>query len=258
MIRTLLNFPLRTRINLGVSLVVIPLFVSIALWRGDLGALVLLIAVFIILVFFAKWRFGDRRNRQLLQSPSADELVVYYRKMIRIDLMPDGDAWLAYLSAQAYTFYGNYDDARKVFQSIDWTQRTDLIQASGWLQEALLCYLDTKEYERGLELSRSVQELRTASKASPRAEKEAAARQLYVELGEVLCNRSTEATVASIEKKMRTSPAFMKLLAAWGLMIAYRKSGDQSKADAMQKYLHETAPYCRAFTLPPNVEAAPV
>jgi hypothetical protein len=51
--------------------------------------------------------------------------------------------------------------------------------------------------------------------------------------------------IQNLEKKLNSYNIFGRLLAAWGLSLAYRDMGDQAKETAMQTYLRKTAPYCK-------------
>jgi hypothetical protein len=218
----------------------------VKLWQGDVWGVILPLVFGVLLVGVIKFVVGNKLKR-LLQSSSADDLVAFYKKKIRKGLMPDSDAWLAHSCGLVYTLYGDYDAARTNLQKIDWTQRAPLIQACGRCLEALLCYFDTKEYQKGLELARQAQQLGTVSEMFPGAKTSAAAFQSYVEIGEVLCDQATSATVKSLEEKMKKLPAIGCLLVAWGLNNAYRKSGNITQADVMAEYIRKTAPHCRAI-----------
>ena len=78
-------------------------------------------------------------------------------------------------------------------------------------------------------------------------------RKAYVEIGQVLCGRPTDATVESLEQKMPALPTLGRLLVAWGLAIAHCQRGDSERADAMLGYIREVAPHCRALALPDNL-----
>jgi hypothetical protein len=235
----------------AISLGVLVAFVlGSALWQGQVWQVLLPIAATAILLTVIRWRVGDRQVRRLLQSDSPEALVTFYQRSIRPGLMPQGDALLAQVCAVAYTLYGDFSAAWEALQGIDWDQRPPLIAASGRSVEALLCYFQTGEYEQGLELARSAQEIARVSGWFPGAQKSADSFESFVEIGEVLCGHSTDSTVRSLERKMRVLPTLGRLIVAWGLGIAYRRAGD-ARANAMCAHIQEVAPYCRALELPP-------
>ncbi len=84
----------------------------------------------------------------------------------------------------------------------------------------------------------------------------AVAYESYVQLGEVLCGRSTGATVASLERKVAVLPTLGRLLVTWGLAVAYHRSGEVARAEVMRGFIREVAPHCRALALPDDPASA--
>ena len=255
-----MNSNTRHLVGLWAGAVLIMVWVAFdlgsALLQGQTWEVGLSIAFTAVIVMVIKWRGGDRQIRRLLQSDSPEDLVPFYKRTIRTGLVPDGDALLAQACAVAYTLYADYPAARAALQSVNWDHRPPLIRSSGQSVEALLCYFETRQYKQGLELARSAQKAGGVSGLFPGARASAAAFESLVEIGEVLSGCSTGSTVGSLERKMKVLPTLGRLLVAWGLANAYRKNGDDAKAETMLAYIREIAPHCRALSLPSHAEPA--
>jgi hypothetical protein len=235
-------------VGLMAALVAVHLGASFA--AGQVWPAVLPIALVVAVLLVMRWWFGDRRLRQLLQANSPDPLVAFYRRTIRPGLLPDGDALLAQAAALAYAPYADYPSARAVLTRVAWDGRPPLIGAARASVEALLCYFESREYVEGLNLAAVAQELAATPASFPGARTAAAAYGSYVEIGHVLCGRSTDATVASLERKMAVLPTMGRLLVAWGLAVAYRRRGGATRSEANIAFIHGVAPHCRALILP--------
>jgi len=237
----LLSVPMiRAIISWDLPVIVVPLLAVLA----TSGMAVLL-----------RWR-AHGRIRRLLRSESAEDLVAEYERMLRSPLLPNRDALLAHCCAFAYVIYGDFEAARAELKGIDWESHVPLIHADGLLMEALLCYLETGQYEEGLALARSARDMARVSSVFPGARASGAAYESYVEIGEVLCGAGTEEKIASLERKAAALPITGKLLVWWGLAAAYDQRGEHEKATAARRLIRETAPHCRAILLPANVRAA--
>ena len=110
-----------------------------------------------------------------------------------------------------------------------------LIQGVATAIEALLCYFESQEYVQGLNLAVAAQELAATPGLFPGARTMAVAYESYVQLGEVLCGRSTGTTVASLERKVAVLPTLGRLLVTWGLAVAYHRSGEVARAEVMRR-----------------------
>src|SRR5579883_2227935 len=185
--------------------------------QGWLAVLPFVVAVSPLFVLVAGRRSGDRRVRQLLRADSPEPLVAFCRQTIRPGRLPDGDVLLAQASAVAYALYADYPSARAALTEVTWDRRPPLIRAMRTSAEALLCYFETREYVQGLNLATAAQELAAVPAAFPGARTAAAAHESLVEIGQVLCGRSTDELVASLERKMAVLPTLGRLLVAWGL-----------------------------------------
>jgi hypothetical protein len=218
-----------------IWLAVPPLIVAI-------GALVLI-----------RWRIR-RRIHHLLRSESPADLVAFYRATFKRGIGPDLDVLAANCYSQVYILYADYEAARALLQNIEWEQRSPYIRAIKLCIEVQLCYLATHEYLQGLNLARTAQEMALFPGIFPGARSTASAFESYVEIGEVLCGQATRTTIESLERKFTGTgtPLPSQLFIAWGLSVAYAKTGDDAKAQAMRSYIRETAPHCRALTPPPE------
>ncbi len=202
-----------------------------------------------ILTVVIRRHVHGRIARQLKQSETAEPLVAYYhRTLVRNITIPNGDALFAHAAALAQVFYAEYPAARATLASVNWTGRMPLMQACHQSVEALLCYFDTRDYERGLNLAQGAVKLGQIASVLPGAKTSAAAYESYVEIGEILCNRVTPQTLESLRGKVGKVPTMNKILIAWGLAVGYTKVGNAAQAEAMRIYLRKTAPHCKALT----------
>ncbi len=237
----------------GVMLVFAGTQFAASLAYGRVWTAVLPLAFAAAVVVYTRLRNGDRRLRRLLQADSPEPLVNWYRKLIRPRSVPDGDAILAQCCATAYALYADYPSARAALASVSWADRPPILRACPLILEALLCYFDTREYQRGHDLAASAAGMALVNPAFPGARRGAEAAESYVEVGQVLCGRATDATVANLGRKFPTLRTLDRLVVAWGLAAAYRQRGDAARAEEMLTYLREVAPHCRALALPETV-----
>jgi hypothetical protein len=214
-----------------------------------------------VLLGFGMWRSKrrsvERRIRRLLQSPSPDDLIAYFHdnySRAASRLIPEADTFVTQGCATAYAYYGAFDKARAVLDEIDWGSRLPLVRAGGLCSEALLCYLGTRNYERGLAFARQAQRLAEMSPALPGAQTAATVGAMWIEVGEILCGSPSAETVRSLEEKLTKLPVTAEVLIAWGLAVAYHKMKQPAKAEAMENLLKEIAPHCRGLALPPLVK----
>jgi hypothetical protein len=237
---------------------VIPLSLGfgVALWHGETEMLtemlvLLAVAIFVAVALFIGIRkYQARRFRRLLQSPSPDALLAFYRRSIRPGLIPNEDAFLAHGCANAYILYGQFADARSQLRSVAWEHRTPVIVALRQSAEALLCYFDSRDYEQGLATAKSAEQLAKVPRAFPGAATSQAAFAAHVQIGEVLTGQSTPSTIEALEIHYRQLPLLGKLLVAWALVQAYRQSRNLQGVNAMEKFIRETAPNCPTLHSP--------
>jgi hypothetical protein len=237
--------------GLIAACVAIPIAIGlpIALWQGQTeAALIVAVAILLPVALFVGIRWLQNwRVRRLFQSPVPEALISFCRRSARMALIADADALVAHNCASVYILYGQFEDARSQLRSVSWERRAPLIAACGQASEALLCYLDTREYERGLTIARAAQELGTVHKAFPGAATSHAALASFVQIGEVLTGHGTRSTIQSLEDHYRHLPLVGKLLVAWGLKQAYGQSGDVNRAQAMDHFIRQLGPNCRAL-----------
>jgi len=246
----------RNTLTLAAVWIVILFFGGMMLYGFALQALqgnyvgLFAIVFAVIMTVSIRWYVLGRIARLLKQSETAEPLLAYYhRTLVRNITIPNGDALYAHAAALVQLFYADYLGARATLASINWDGRMPLIQATRKSFEALLCYIDTRDYERGLVLAREAEKLGQIAGVLPGAKTSAAAYRSYVEIGEILCDRATSQTLQSLRSKSKTLPTLGKVLVAWGLMIGYSKAGDATQAEVMRSYLQRTAPHCRALLI---------
>jgi hypothetical protein len=221
----------------------------VAVSRGQTEYVVLGVVVILLsigLFYYIRKRQG-RPILRLLQSPSAEALISYYEKTIRPGLIPDADALLAHGCATAYILYGRFPEARSELESVTWHDRPPLIRACQKAAEALLCYLESRDYQQGLAFARSAEFLGKIPDAFPGAATSRAAFAAHVEIGEILTDQFTPTTIEELEDNYQVLPITGKLLVAWALKLAYRKSRNVPKAKAMEEFIQEVGPHCRGL-----------
>ena len=249
-----------TRYLAGLWAVVIPMGALLAisfgtaLLAGQFGAVIFPISVMLVLIVLIKgwvrWRL-----RKAFRADSPEPLAVFFQRTIRPGLMPDGDALQAHACAIAYLLHADYAAARAALQKVTWGERPPLIRAARKSVDALLCYFDTREYADGLDLALLAQELGAIPSSFPGAKKALAAYESFVEIGEVLCGRTTPVTLESLERKMKVLPPMVSLFAAWGLAVAHHQLGNAARVEHFMAFIRDTAPHCRALALPVDVSA---
>lgn len=222
--------------------------VSHQIVKGDFSGFFAIVFA-VAMMFGIRWWTADK-VRRLLQADSAATFIAYYRRALLGRVMiPNGEAMYAHSAAVVHLIYGDFPAARACLHSVNWAGRMPLIEGMGLSGEALLCYFDTRDYEKGLEFAQAAQKLAQTAEVLPGAKTSAAAFASYVEIGEILCRRATPETLASLRERSKRLPLMGKILVAWGLAIGYRDAGNPAQFEVMRNYLRLTAPHCRALRL---------
>jgi hypothetical protein len=158
--------------------------------------------------------------------------------------MPNADAWGAYFEAWVYTLYGRFDSARQALARIEWRREPQLVQAAATGVEALLCYFDTREYARGLELARVARAAAEVSSKFPGAKTAMDSADSIVEIGRALSNEMKPDTTAKLAAQSRDLPFGARLIATWGLAAAHAQAGDAAQANEALARCRAMAPHC--------------
>ncbi|WP_426750333.1 hypothetical protein [Myxococcus sp. Y35] len=77
--------------------------------------------------------------------------------------------------------------------------------------------------------------------------------EVCVSIGEVLTGTAAPASLQVLEQHHQKTPlAMVRLLSAWGLLVAYTRAGDTARAEAMRELLQREAPPLRSTPSNPS------
>jgi hypothetical protein len=216
--------------------------------RGDYAIVVVVPLVLLMVLGSTLWQ--RRMQARLLQQPSLEVVLQRYQKAL--GRMPHADVALAYTSALAAAYYGDYTRAEQFVGSVNWEGRGRVYEAWPLHIEALLLFWRDKAYRRGLAAARRAQELADVGGALPGAGTSRLAYATLVAVGEVLVGESTPETVGVLERGRKKLPLMGSLLATWGLAAHHAKAGASANADAALAEVRTAAPYCSPLLAVPS------
>lgn len=226
-------------------LVMVPLMAWSA-WNGNAGPIASGVLIASIVLLLSWRRAGDARLRKLLQSPNSEPLVHFLRKHLSNPRIPHGDIMAASSLGNIHAFYGEYEQARALIDSVYWKRRQapPLMQAQILTVEALLMYLEERDFVRGTALAREARDLGQVPDATPGAARTQRAFDAYVEIGEMLSGNHSPEVIDSLRAKLVKAPTLLKILIAWALETAYTDLGRAEDAAEMQQVRMQIAPHC--------------
>lgn len=187
------------------------------------------------------WLYGRRRIRRLFLRPDPEALA----RSMRLFGVPDADGWSAFSNAWVYTLYGRFDSAYQALGSFDWSGVPPLLQAASKSVEALLCYLDTHDFERGHALARAALRAAEASPPRPGLKTAISAHRSLVDIGHSLTGAPDPDTIARLESDAASLPFGASLVATWGLAVAHARAGDLARANVALDHCRKMAPHCK-------------
>jgi len=199
-----------------------------------------------------------RRNR-LFQSESPQALIsTFYnsagpRFLTRISIkmlsifIPYWKPARSYQNALIYTYYGQFDAARAELANYEWEKFPPYVQSDKKYIEALIAYLEQKDFKEGFELSIEALKLHQFSAIIPGKKILYSRFITLIEIGQLLNGNQDTGIVFSLERKFKRFPLMLKIPIAWALEKAYIQIGDTQKANQMRVFLNATAPHCVAF-----------
>lgn len=228
-----------------IWLVLIPLMAYSA-WNGNAGPLAIGLFIAGTVLLLSWYRAGDAKLRKLLQSPSSEPLIGFYQKTLSRAPIPHRDVMMASFLGFAHALYGEYDRSRALIDSVYWSRRQapPLMQAQITHLEALLKYLEERDFVRGIELAREARELAQVPRATPGAARSQRAFDAYIEIGEVLSGNHSPEVMESLRAKLGKAPTLLKLMIAWALETTYQKLGREEDAAEMHQIRMNLAPHC--------------
>jgi len=240
-------FLLRQWIPVVILWVILLFGMSALIQRGNYLPIIVVIAM--IGVIFA-WVYFNTFSQidRLLKDSSSQPLIDYYDKRLgKSPLLPNKDAILAFSKSLIYTLYGEFEAAKIEMNKINWEEKPPLVKAQRLFLQALWAYLETHDFQQGVNLAKEARQLTDVSSSFPGAKRSLGAYDMVIEVGEVLSGSSEPNTVASLEKRLQQFPVLMKLIAAWGLEGFYNQSGQPEQARKMRELLNNLAPYCKGL-----------
>lgn len=226
-------------------LVLVPLM-AYAAWNGNAGPVAFGLCLGGAVLLLTKWRTSDARLRKLLQSPNSEPLAGFFEKAFSRARIPHHDIMLVSTVGLAHALYGEYDQTRKLIDSVYWKrkQAPPLIQAQITYLEVLLLYLEERDFVRGTALAREARDLAQVPRNTPGAAKAQRAFDAYVEIGEVLSGNHSPEVMESLREKLTQVPTLLKITIAWALETAYRNLARADDAAEMHQLRMKLAPHC--------------
>lgn len=208
--------------------------------RADVAALVVTVVVAGFAALLLVWR--RRAFARLLKQPSLDLILKHYQKTMA--RMPQSEIMLAYTSAVAAVYYGEFARAEQLIGSVKWEGRGPFYEAWPLSLEALVLFWRDKAYQRGLSLARRAQELADIGGVLPGARTSRLAHATLVAVGEVLAGEGGPQTMEALQAGRKRLPLMGRLLATWGLAASFAEAGAQAKAAEALAELRAAAPHC--------------
>jgi hypothetical protein len=241
------TFLLRQWIPAVILWIILLFGISAMIRRGNYLPIIVVIAMtgaIFVWVYFNTFSQIDR----LLKNSSSQPLIDYYDKRLgKSPLLPNKDAILAFSKSLIYTLYGEFQHAKTEVNKVNWEEKPPLLKAQRLFLQALWAYLETHDFQQGLNLAKEARQLTDVSSSFPGAKRSLGAYDMVTEVGKVLSGSSEPNTVASLEKRLQRFPVLMKLITAWGLEGFYNQSGQPEQARKMRELLNNLAPYCKGL-----------
>lgn len=252
---------LRTFLPLLIFYVGCFIFVFFASLKGKDYGLLLFFGIFFLLYFGGAVLLFVITNRRMQNAFRSEEP----QKLISIsDPSPRFLNWLYdriffkfipayrvvyYLNrANAYIYWGQYSQAREILVMMDEENLPPMHRASAVHVKALLCYFEQGDFAEGIRLAEQYERMTQVEKVIPWHNWLARNTHSLVGFGQVASGIADAATFSSVEQQFNSRFLVIRLLSAWALEKGYLQRGEAEKASEMHQFIHQTAPYCKAFT----------
>jgi hypothetical protein len=170
----------------------------------------------------------------------------YDRIYSKAFMLRDKDVIVCYIKANAYCYYGEYQEALNLLSTINWDEKIEYYQSLNQLTRALIEYLKKENIEDGLNHARRAKQLGEMSKKFPKATMAMEGYETYIQIGELMCGEYSEEKITNLERQFSTLVQ-NKLLIGWCLSNIYNKIGNIERAQFMHEYCINTAPYWKPF-----------
>jgi tetratricopeptide (TPR) repeat protein len=218
----------------------------------------------VLLLFFGlegylvmKW--ANRRIGQALQSESPQPLISIseYRffshslgrflNKLYLKIIPGLKTSQVIGKAMAYTYWGQFDQAREELRKVEWEKQPPMYQSLAIYIKALHEYLERNDFKQGMELAKDSYRLVQLPSFIPGRNWFYRDTITLIEIGQILNENPDATTMVKLEAKFKRGRIMIKPLIAWALEKAYNQMGKTEQANQMRAYLNQTAPHCIAF-----------
>lgn len=183
-----------------------------------------------------------RRIARMLLAPDPTHLLRSFAESAR--RVSHGPLLAAANAATVLALYGRYRDADDALNSVSWRDVPPLIRAQASAARAVIAYAQGSIAD-GLDYAVLASQEAAVDAAVPGAATAALAFRTYRNLGLALSARATDTTAEELRNAMARLPLVGQILAAWGLAVIARSSGDLDELSRMQLFIEQRAPYCR-------------
>ncbi|MDD7795551.1 hypothetical protein [Clostridium sp. 'White wine YQ'] len=208
--------------------------------------IIIIIVISVVLIYFIRNK-GKENISKRFQNETSAELLQYYDK-IYSNLAPtlkDKDAMLIYSKCVVCCYYGEFDKVEQMLNEINWSFRISYIQSLEISIKALICYLQTENYNEGIRLSILSKQLGSVSDNVPGGNKTQNFYETYIQIGELLNGSIDNNIIESLEGKYKESPILIKPLIAYCLSKTYMKMNMKEKAGEKIQYCKQVMPNCK-------------
>jgi hypothetical protein len=194
----------------------------------------LLTAVGLAVIFLWLSQF---RVRQMLLEKTPDRLITHYHKTVR--RIPHADAAIAYLSALAATFFGEFERARKELEPVNWDTTRPMYRGHRLYVLALLAILEENDYQKALRLTAQAKELEERDAAGGFELLDAAIRLVA---GGVAPDEM-DLVVERLQKSAKKAAGLIPGISAWALALHYNRLNQPDLATEFKENLRSAVPH---------------
>jgi hypothetical protein len=184
-----------------------------------------------------------RRLLLLFRDSTPDRACAFYHSKMR--LLPNGPALIAYSSAIACAYYGEFAAAREELSVVPgWEGLPPLYQGLRQHALAVVALLEDKDYALARRLSLESIELCRVSVRFPGSQQSRATLEATVAVCDLLSGQGDERTVVTLERAARTLPGVVPALPAWALASYYHRKGQPEASLPFQAIVRGLVPKC--------------
>ena len=181
--------------------------------------------------------FGQFRVRQMLLDKTPDRLIAHYHKSVR--RLPHADAAIAYLSALAAVFFGEFDRARQELEPVNWDTTRPMYKGHRLYVLALLAILEENDYPKALQLTAQAKELEARDAAGGFELLDNAIRLVA---GGVAPDEQ-DLVIERLQKSAKKASGLIPGISAWALALHYHRSNKPDLATEFKENLRSAVPH---------------